>query len=104
MKLIKNLTREVVDIIITPPLGFIGSENMKEFKIGDVVKITDGQYKGLVGIIDGEKQSMRDFLTHHELTRYPVKLRGPNNIRMMFSRWDLSLVDENKEGICELRG
>ena len=47
---------------------------------------------------------MRDFLTHHELTRYPVKLRGPNNIRMMFSPWDLSLVDENKEGICELRG
>lgn len=77
---------------------------MAEFKIGDVVKITDGQYKGLVGIIDGEKMQTRDFLTHHELTRYPVKLGGPNHIRMLFSPWDLSLVDHNKEGLCELQG
>lgn len=42
---------------------------MDEFKIGDVVKITDGQYKGLVGIIDGEKMQMRDFLRKHELTK-----------------------------------
>lgn len=77
---------------------------MNEFKIGDVVKITDGQLKGLVGIIDGEKQCMRDFLTNHELIRYPVKLGGPNNIRMMFSPWDLSLIDNDKEGLCELRG
>lgn len=77
---------------------------MNEFKIGDAVKITDGPYKSLVGIIDGEKMQMRDFLTNHELIRYPVKLGGPNNIRMLFSPWDLSLVDSNKEGLCELRG
>lgn len=77
---------------------------MKDFKIGDVVKITDGQLKGLVGIIDGEKQCMRDFLTNHELIRYPVKLGEPNHIRALISPWDLSLVDGNKEGLCELRG
>lgn len=77
---------------------------MDEFKIGDVVKITDGQYKGLVGIIDGEKQYTRDPLRNHELSAYPVKLGGPNNIRMTISPWSLSLIDHNKEGLCELQG
>lgn len=77
---------------------------MSEFKIGDVVKITDGLCKGLVGVIDGEKMQSRDFLTNHELTGYPVNLGGPNHICMMFSPWDLSLVDHNKEGLCELQG